>query len=399
MLRIELRTRVDTLQPADNALVPLVFDGLVRAGEHGEPLPSLAVSWRTEGDSRRWQFRIRPGVRFHDGTPLTASAAAASLEALGASAQGDSVVIVCERPSPQFPLQLVRGRTAIARRTPGGAVVGTGPFRVTQFEPGQRAVLTANDDYWRGRPFLDGIRVEMGRATRDQLLDLELDRADIVELGPAEVRRASQGGRRVWTSQPVELMALRLNVEDSLVRETLALSIDRAAIHGVLLQKQGAPAASLLPQWLSGYAFLFNPVRRRTPVSGSSPIGLYVDTSDPLATAVASRIAVNAREAGIVIRIQPAAAGASASLVRVRMASLDPLEALPEIGAALGLAPFARPLNLEELYRAERTVLDDHRVVPLFHLPDSAGLSAHVRNWQPLPWGGWPLDNVWLAAR
>src|SRR5260370_16536790 len=57
---------------------------------------------------------------------------------------------------------------------------------------------------------------------------------------------------------PVDLLAIVFeNSSDLRAREAVALSIDRATIHNVILQKQGIPAAAILPQWLSGYAFLF----------------------------------------------------------------------------------------------------------------------------------------------
>ena len=102
-----------------------------------------------------------------------------------------------------------------------------------------------------GRPaFLDAIEVQMGRSLRDQLVDLEVGKADIVELGPNDLRHASERGGTVWSSLPLDLIALVVTpgrAEDSRVRQALALSIDRAAMHNVLLQKQGEVTAALLP--------------------------------------------------------------------------------------------------------------------------------------------------------
>ena len=104
-----------------------------------------------------------------------------------------------------------------------------------------------------GRPFLDGIEIQLGRPLRDQSVDLELGKTDIVELGPNELRRPAPG-RRVWSSSPVRLMALLFGprIEDARIREALSLAVDRTAIHSVLLQRQGELSGALLPQWLSG---------------------------------------------------------------------------------------------------------------------------------------------------
>ena len=104
--------------------------------------------------------------------------------------------------------------------------------------------------------------IEMGRPLRDQALDFDLGKADIVELTAADTRRMRQNGKTVWTSSPADLVALVFDsAVDERVREAIALSIDRATVQSVLLQRQGASTGALLPQWLSGYAFLFDGAR------------------------------------------------------------------------------------------------------------------------------------------
>ena len=165
-------------------------------------------------------------------------------------------------PRPHLPAELARPHNAIVVRGANGALLGTGPYRLTEFQPGRRAVLAVNDDYWGGRAFLDSIQVEMGRAYRDQLLDLDTGRTDVIEIAPEQARRALQEGRRVELSSPIELLALqfpagRPATEDVHLRQAVALAVDRVALNNGLLQHQGEPAGALLPQWLSGYAFLF----------------------------------------------------------------------------------------------------------------------------------------------
>lgn len=286
-LRVEMRAAIRDLDPAAATvesesraarakLLPLVFETLVRFDEEGRPEPLLASSWQPDSRLQRWEFRLRTGVRFQDGTALTPGLAVA---ALGVANRGwqvtearDAVVIESEHPMPQLPWDLADPSLAIVLRGAGGAPVGTGPFRIAEWEAGRRARFTANEEYWGGRPFLDSVNLEMGRSPRDQLLDLELDKADFVELPPQETRRTSSRPAMVWSSAPVELVALvfdrgRANSIDIKTRKALALSIDRSAIHTVLLQRRGEPAESLLPAWLSGYAFLFSggarPARRR----------------------------------------------------------------------------------------------------------------------------------------
>jgi len=93
-------------------------------------------------------------------------------------------VIQSERPEPGLLFELARPRHALSLL--GG---GTGPFRIVKWEPGRRASLAANDDYWRGRPYVDAVEVGMGRPLRDQLIDLELGKADLIDISPGQVRR------------------------------------------------------------------------------------------------------------------------------------------------------------------------------------------------------------------
>src|SRR5713226_3409846 len=82
-LRVVWRARLNALDirqwPSDlseaaamERAAMLVFDRLVRLDENGAPEPELASAWRHDAGSRRWIFRLRPGVEFSDGTPLTA---------------------------------------------------------------------------------------------------------------------------------------------------------------------------------------------------------------------------------------------------------------------------------------------------------------------------------------
>lgn len=408
-LRVQMRARVNALEPSEFAvqenLAALVFDRLVNWSESGQPQPALAISWRHDADFKRWEFELRPGVKFHDGSPLTAAIAATALERLGAIAPSDTLVIRSEQPNPKLLATLAGAGQSIWKRGADGGLLGTGPFRIVNWDQGRRAVFAANEDYWAGRPYLDALEIEMGRSPREQALDFDLNRADIVELASGDSRRNLRNGGRIWTSQPVDLLALIFEPgADERFREAVALSIDRATIHNVLLQKQGAPASAILPQWLSGYAFLFAESRNlehaRQIISGlqrDAPIAIGYDPLDITARSIAERIAVNAREVGLVVRPVPAGQAAAARMIRARVNSPDPAQALAGIAAALGL-PSSAPGSPEDLYAQERAFLQSYRIVPLFHLPEVYGLGPRVRNWAPPRWSSWKLENVWLTA-
>jgi Bacterial extracellular solute-binding proteins, family 5 Middle len=298
-----------------------------------------------------------------------------------------------------------------------------GAFHVTAFEAGKRAVLAATEDYRLGRPFVDAIEITMGRAARDRILDLELNKADFAEIPAEDARRAAEHGVRVSRSRPDELLALvflrgggpkRSRLVDGREREAIALSIDRAAIVNFILQKEGEPAGGLLPQWSSGTAFLFSTaadvVHAKELSAQIVPVPKIVlgyDSGDSLEQAVAERIAVDAREARIQLTAQAVRPGfenaSDARLVRLRMQSKSPGLALESfmdtLGALTKIEDKALPdlASAEDIYNREREIVSSYRVVPLVWLPRVYGLSGRVRDWTPPgPGESWPLADVWL---
>ena len=398
------------------SLVPLVYDGLVRLDAQGRPLPALALAWQHDPENKRWEFRLRPGVKFHDGSPVNAAAVTACLK-MGAhvavSVEGGAVGIQLEIADPDLPATLADPRFVVLRRGADGVTSGTGPYRIAEWQAGRHAVLAANDDYWGGRPFLDGIELRMFRAYRDQSVDLELAKADVVELSIEDARRATQRGLHTWTSAPAELVALafergRAPAENISFRQAVSLSIDRDAIHNVLLQRQGESAGALLPQWITGYAFLFPAARdleRARQIAAGSPkpgarATLSYDPSDALSRSIAERIALDAREAGVLIQVAPGGQG-DMRMVRVPLRSPEPVLALSDLAAVFHIGELIEPpaVAVEARYQAERKAINDFRVIPLCHLPEILGIGSRVRNWQPHLWGDWGLDNVWVEPR
>ncbi len=433
-LRVEMQAAVSSLDPADSSaepsvsaakekLISLVFDRLIRLDANGHPQPALATSWDHDSDYKHWKFHLRQNVRFQDGVALTQDVVAQILATANPNwkitAAGYGIVIESGSPIPDLLSQLASSHDSIVRHAPDGSLLGTGPFRIAEWQPGRRAVFAASDDNWEGRPYLDSINVQMGRSPRDQMIDLQVGKADLVEVPPDQARRAAESGARVWTSQLVELLAVdfvlgRPAAEDARLREALARSIDRGALANFVLQKGGEPAGSLLPQSLSGYAFLFpaapDTARARDLFQQISPVPpplvLGYDSSDPLERAVAERIAVNARDTGIIVTpkaLTKEAANADAWLQRLRIDWSSPRNALARIEDAVGPPKAVLPAlgsSPEEIYTNERAIVDTFRLIPLVHLSEVYGLSAQVRNWAPVSaaaGGDLRLADVWLG--
>ena len=419
-LRVTMLDAPGSLDPMDLAqsgtlgernLASLIFDTLLVLDHRGQPQPGLAISWQAEPGGQRWQFRLRPGVRFHDGTPLTADQVAASLRAANPNwkvqPEGDAISIQCDAQS-HLPAELALSRNGIVKRG-GTKVLGTGPFSVNQWEPGKKLMLAANNDYWAGRPYLDSIEITLGQGFREQLLALDLGKTDLAEVAPEQARRAASETRQIRNSQPVELLALVFGREqpsgnDRKLLRALSSCIDRAALKNVLLQGGGEPTGALLPNWMTGYGFLFPADldlaaarQALADIRQAAPWTLGYETNDSLGRIVAERIVLNARDAGITLRLSNASA-VDLRLERVPIASLDSRVALGALAGSVRL-PLLQPVGdaSQDRYAAERALLQAERVIPLLHLRYSYAMNATVQDWSEAPDGSWHLGEVWLS--
>jgi ABC-type transport system substrate-binding protein len=405
----------------------LAYEGLVAIDPSGILRPSLAISWDADAGGRRWTFRLRQGVKLHDGSTLQPAQIAATLRDMHAdwqiSTDGDALSVDPGRDVPELPWQLADSSNAIAIRQGAGAAVGSGPFRIERVEAGFIA-LRAHDDYWDSRPFVDVVEVRTARSPADQVTDVETGRADIVSIQPTDVRRIEQRQLRIESSGPLELMALVFEPPMATsasegVRRTLAAAIDRAAIARVVLQGRAEPANALLPQRVSGYApFVFD--GKAAPLSRSAvaalpgdrrTLALRVTPSDPVAQAVAQRIAVNARDAGFALTVQsPAGLGPrfDVRLVRLSFRAAGSPQALSDLMAGFGpriltllgrITPPDAGASLEDVLRTERALLAPDIIVPVVHIPELYAIGLRVQSWNGpavLPSGAWNLANVWL---
>jgi peptide/nickel transport system substrate-binding protein len=415
---LHVETQADPWQAADSIGRRLVFDSLTRVDEPGGVQPALAVRWKEQNGDHRWQFWLRPGVHFHDGSPLTADSVQQSLERsckqcpwTSVRALGDSVVITTAAPDPVLPQELARSDYAIAAQDATGDAVGTGPFRFVS-NANYMLTLAAVDDTWQGRPFVDTIEITGRRVVRTQWLDLAAGHADLVDVPVEGVRLAQQEHLNILQSGNCDLLALTVArsgvLAEDAQREAIALAVDRAALYNAIFQKQGEMTASLLPDALTGYGFLF-PVGRDLvraqglhEAGGGAPLTLALDDANPTMQLTAERVALNLREAGfrvqVAVRAPNAEASAAAELAlrRIHLESADARAALEQM-----LAAFGQPLTDESgdpatLYRMEASFIETHQVVPLLYLPRSYGVGARVHGLRLSPDGVPLLADVSL---
>lgn len=354
-----------------------VTETLVRVDARGGIEPVLAVAWQHDPDYKVWRFTLRPKVVFHDGEPFTAASAVPSLLAalkpkyadVEIEAGGLALSIKSGQPMPDLLELLALPEAAISR----AANIGTGPFRAAGADA-HAITFAAFEDYWGGRPFLDRVVLEDGSAG---------GRADMFEIPAGPSRRIVPEGWTTWSSAPRTLVALQGLRLDANLLSAVALAIDRAPIANVLAQHKAEPAFGLLPQWLSGYAFLFQSApdlaRAKQIVSQlhPPPLSMEANGNDPFLRSVAERIALNARDAGIVIQFRPAG---DLRLLEIPMDSTDPADDLERIAARLKLSDpsqfdRAKP---ETLFQFEQSLIQDGRLIPLVHLRETYAISPKV---------------------
>ncbi len=414
-VRAEIQASSPSYEGAPDLLAGLVFETLVTVDDNGRLAPGLAVSWSPSNGNYTWNFILRAGVQFHDGsamTPLATANALAKTQIPGCKLRqgGNLVQVECDAPHANLPALLAQPQFLIFATAPNGDAVGTGPYRLERRD-GDRFLLKANDDYRGGRPYLDSIELITGRNSRDQLGDFTLDRADVIELSNDQLRRAQQDHIRTDVSRPAETLYVVVNstkpeLRDIRLRQAISLSIDRGSVHNVIFQRQGEIAGGLLPNWMTGYAFLFptqpdvtRARQLRSEVGTVPPITIAYDIADSMERLVAERIALNVRDAGINMQAVAGNGSADLRLKRVALSSTDPATALNGVVEQLSLMPPVNSTNLESLYSNERAAVQIYTAIPLVHLPSITAMKDRIHNWTTTPLGGWHLDEIWVSPR
>ena len=392
--------------------------------------PALATSWQSDAGGRRWNLRLRRGVKLHDGSTLQPAQIAATLRDAHndwrVASQEDELTIDPGRDMPDLPWQLTDASNAIVVRRGAEATLGSGPFRIDRVEGGLIR-LRAHDEYWDSRPFLDAVEIRTTRSDRDRIGDVETGRADVVSIEAVDVRRLEQSRLRIESSRPQELIALAFEpaltpTGSRAVRRTFSAAIDREAIARVVLQGRAESAKAVLPAWVSGYPALLLE-GGATPLSRSEvsalpaarrTLALRVAPSDSVAQAVAQRIAVNARDAGFLLNVQtPSGLGPrfDMRLVRLPFRPASPALALSDVMDGVGartlglVGRITRPdldAPLEDVLLTERALMDGDVIVPIVHIPELYAVGARVNSWNGpvvLPSGAWNFANVWLNTR
>jgi MarR-like DNA-binding transcriptional regulator SgrR of sgrS sRNA len=320
-------------------------------------------------------------------------------------------VFTTASPDPVLPAELARSLYAIVGQDAAGDPVGTGAFRFVS-NANYVLSLAAVDDAWQGRPFVDAIEITGRRTVRTQWLDVSAGRADLVDVPVENVRQAQQEHINLVQSGDSDLLVLAVGASGVLAedaqREAIALAVDRAALYNVIFQKQGEMTASLLPDALTGYSFLFPVVRDIARAQGlrgagnGAPVTLAVEETNAAVQLAAERIALNLREAGFHVQVVARATNAEPAnapdleLRRIHLQSGDAQSALAQMLGAFNQTLTEEGGDPATVYREEATFAQTHRAVPLLYLPRTYGVGARVHGLRLSPDGVPMLADVWL---
>jgi peptide/nickel transport system substrate-binding protein len=250
---------------ADNSLVArqawggLVYQGLVMYDEHLTLVPCLAEAWVNTGPTT-WTFKLRQGVRFHDGSEFEAEDVRVWFERVARPAAAQSStwpgVVARVEPRGRYEVEVTLAapyapllaslaglrRSAIAPRgwlqRAGGSLkttaVGSGPFKIAEYVPGSHIRYVKHPDYWEtGLPHLDEIVLEIEPTEQARAAALRSGQVRYAVLGPGAERplrsetslavRSSPGPTQLVT----QVNASRPPFDDVRVRQAIGLAVDR----------------------------------------------------------------------------------------------------------------------------------------------------------------------------
>ena len=286
----------------DMAAARQIYDSFVGRDTESNWVPGIALSWNRTDDVT-WEFKLRPGVTFSNGTPLTADDVVFSFDRVMTLQTASSFVsnmrsmvrteavdpltvrVTTSRPNAVLPGQLtnifivskaIATGASIADFQSGRVAIGSGPFKVVSYTRGDTLELARNVGYWGPKPAWATVRIKVisNDASRvAALLAGDLDVADAI--APSYVEQLEHAnGIGVFKHPSDRVMFLQPNVgadrldkltdadgkplphnplRDVRVRQALSLGIDRNAVTQRAFEGQAIPATQLVPPGFGAY--------------------------------------------------------------------------------------------------------------------------------------------------
>ncbi|HEY5306475.1 MAG TPA: ABC transporter substrate-binding protein [Pseudolabrys sp.] len=268
-----------------------IYNNLIIYDQHKEQtstatiVPELATSWAWSKDGMSLTFKLRHGVKWHDGVPFTAKDVKCTFDLLQGKSQDkfrknprkdwyafvdnvsisgdDEATFHMKRPQPSLLDMLASGYTPIySCHVPAAQMrthpIGTGPFKFVSMNQNESIKLERNPDYWKkGLPYLDGIEYTIIKTRATAVLAFVAGKVDMTF--PTEMTFALEAD--IKKQDPTAICELKpINVSTNLIinrenppfnnlelRKAMALSLDRKAMIDIILQGQGDAGGTMLP--------------------------------------------------------------------------------------------------------------------------------------------------------
>lgn len=267
-----------------NLLIGSVYDSLIDYPlDKLEPQPSLATSWELSQDGTQLTLQLRDDVKFHSGRPFTSKDVEFSIKTWAdpvwtVQLQRTAAAITGFDTSDEHAITLtfahplsnvfdlldmlpIIDKDTIDQLREGKAFVGTGPFEFESWSPGAKISFTRNDDYWRGKPSLDGIDVSVIPDPQAQVAQLRAHQLDFIlgasyrdfeSLGKDDQFQVNQwdgAEGQVYVGTNVTNPAL----SDVRVRQAIASALDRKRVVDEVLRGAGVPISLPWPSYSPAY--------------------------------------------------------------------------------------------------------------------------------------------------
>jgi peptide/nickel transport system substrate-binding protein len=279
----------------DFSTVRSVYDGLTQWNkDYTDAEPALALSWTSNSSATEYVFKLRPGVKFHDGTPFDSTAAKQSLlyylpnnwglllANLKSIDDSDPLTLKLQFSAPNP--DLIRNQNWIKMISPkliqekavAQRAVGTGPFIFDSWVHGQKVTLSANPDYWNAsEPRVNGIDLLTVADETARVDGLESGSLDLImTVSPLDLSGLAKNPNVRLSSTPSWsewFLCVRCDqpiTSDVRVRQALAYGLDREALLDDLQLKQGVLATSPIPTGCYGHVdaatqYSYNPNKSR----------------------------------------------------------------------------------------------------------------------------------------
>jgi len=284
----------------NNAMSLHVFDRLIIPDNKQQLTPGLATSWKAV-DETTWEFKLREGVKFHDGTPFTADDVVFTFER-APNVEGSpssfstyikgktikkiddfTVHIITEKPYPLMPndlmtFSIVSRKNGEGAKTEdynsGSATVGTGPYKFVEYVPADRIVLERNEDYWGEKPEWEKLTFKAIKSGPARVAALLAGDVDIIAQTPTTDIERLEGEAEIELSSGISNRVIYLHLDhareaspfvrangggdianplrDLKVRQAISKAINRDLIVDRVMENVAIKAGQLLPEGFFG---------------------------------------------------------------------------------------------------------------------------------------------------